>query len=289
MVFSHIYVEARWVVDCGVVLDDADNFSTVFLEELGSPVSDSAEALNNDGLAGNAFALFFEEGVVYKAVHTEQLLDAVVNTKASAFGTTFDTTLRCELACSAAFSIDVGFSVHAHVGIFDPSHDLLVCAEIRTKTVDLWPDETLLGELHSVSSGYLLDLALGVLLGINLDTSFSTAEGNVGDGEFESHEGCKCHNFLKINSGVVSCATLDRKLVMLVLGTVASDVFDLTIVTADGDRESNDVVACADQFEIIFGDASLGGGTVEEKFDLLEETRLFGFVLHGREGSNAYR
>jgi hypothetical protein len=76
---------------------------------------------------------------------------------------------------------------------------------------------------------------------------------------------------------------------MLVLSTVASDVFDLTIVTADGDRESNDVVASADQFKIIFGDAGLGGGTVEEKFDLLEETRLFGFVLHGREGSNAYR
>ena len=76
---------------------------------------------------------------------------------------------------------------------------------------------------------------------------------------------------------------------MFVLSTVAGDGLDLTIVTADGDRESDDVVASADQFKIVFGDAGLGGGTVEEKFDLLEETRLFGFVLHGRERSNAYK
>ena len=44
---------------------------------------------------------------------------------------------------------------------------------------------------------------------------------------------------------------------MLMLSAVASDGFDLTVVTADRDRESDDIVACADQFEIVFRDTSL--------------------------------
>jgi len=75
--------------------------------------------------------------------------------------------------------------------------------------------------------------------------------------------------------------------VVLVLSTVASDSFDLTIVTADGDRESDNVVTCADQFEVVLRDSGLGGGAVEEKFNLLEETGLFGFIFHSRERTNA--
>lgn len=169
--------------------------------------------------------------------------------------------------------------MHAHVSIFDPSHDLFVGSEIWAKTIDLRSNKTLFGEFHGVSSGDLFDFTLRVLLGINLDSTFGTTEGNVSDSKFESHERCKSHNFLKINSGVVSCATFDWKFVVLVLGTVAGDSFNRTIVTADGDLESDDVVACADQFEVVFGDSSLGCGTVEEKFDLLEETGFFCFIL----------
>ena len=39
---------------------------------------------------------------------------------------------------------------------------------------------------------------------------------------------------------------------VLVLSAVASDGLDLTIVTTDGDGESDDIVAGADQFEVVF-------------------------------------
>ena len=129
---------------------------------------------------------------------------------------------------------------------------MFVRSKIWTKTVDLRSNETLLGELHCVSSGDLFNLTLRVLLGINLDTTLGTTERNIGDSELECHQRGKSHDFLKINSSVVSCATLNWKFVVLVLSAVASDGLDLTIVTTDGDGESDDIVAGADQFEVVF-------------------------------------
>ena len=65
---------------------------------------------------------------------------------------------------------------------------------------------------------------------------------------------------------------------MLVLGTVADDVLDGAVVETDGDRKPDDVVASANQLEVVLGDAGLRCGSVEEKFDLLKETGLFGRV-----------
>jgi hypothetical protein len=62
---------------------------------------------------------------------------------------------------------------------------------------------------------------------------------------------------------------------MLVLGAIASDVFNLTIVTTDGNGESDDIVASTDEFEVVLADTSLRCGSVEEEFDLLKETGFF--------------
>ena len=67
---------------------------------------------------------------------------------------------------------------------------------------------------------------------------------------------------------------------MLVLGTVADDVLDGAVVETDGNGEPDDVVAGANQLEVVLGDAGLGCGSVEEELDLLEETGLFGRVAN---------
>jgi hypothetical protein len=76
---------------------------------------------------------------------------------------------------------------------------------------------------------------------------------------------------------------------MLMLGTVTSDVFNCTIVTTNGDGESDDVIAGTDKFKIVLADTSLGCGSVEEEFDLLKETG-FGFVCccRGIKRTNTY-
>lgn len=43
---------------------------------------------------------------------------------------------------------------------------------------------------------------------------------------------------------------------MLVLSAIASDGLNLTVVTADGNRESDNIVTGADQLKVVFGDTS---------------------------------
>ena len=48
-------IKASGVVDGGVVLNHSGNFTTVLLDELGGPVADSAEALDDEGLTLDTF------------------------------------------------------------------------------------------------------------------------------------------------------------------------------------------------------------------------------------------
>lgn len=66
IVFCHINIDTIFVVYSRVVLDNTSNLSTILLEELGSPVADSTEALNNDCFSCNT--LLFEEGFFNETV-----------------------------------------------------------------------------------------------------------------------------------------------------------------------------------------------------------------------------
>jgi hypothetical protein len=50
VVLDGVDIEAILVVDGGVVFDNTDDFAAIFLEELGGPVSDGAETLDDKGL-----------------------------------------------------------------------------------------------------------------------------------------------------------------------------------------------------------------------------------------------
>jgi hypothetical protein len=206
--------------------------------------------LNNNSLAGDAFLI--EKGFLNETIVVEQSSHAVVDTEASRLGSAVNTTLGDEFASCATFSVDVRLTVHVYVGVFNPGHNLLVGSEIGAKAVDLGANETLFGELHSVSTSNLFDFTLGVLLGVNLNATFSTTEGNICDGELEGHQRSERHDFLQVHVGRITGSALDRKLVMLVLGTVANDALDGAVVSADGNRETNDIVAGADQLEVVF-------------------------------------
>lgn len=154
MVPDSVDIQTTGVVDGGVVLNDTDDPSSVLLKELGSPVANSSESLNDDGLTGDTFTV--NKRIVYETVQVKQLLDAVVDAETSGLGTTLDTTLRGELTSSTTLSINVGLTMHIHVSVLDPGHDLFVGAEIGTEAIDLGSNESFLCELHSVLPGDLL-------------------------------------------------------------------------------------------------------------------------------------
>lgn len=70
---------------------------------------------------------------------------------------------------------------------------------------------------------------------------------------------------------------------------VASDGLDATVVSAEGNVESNDSVAGLDEGQVLAGHAGLRSSAVEEKLDLLEEAGLLELVELGTEvgGVNA--
>jgi len=90
---------------------------------------------------------------------------------------------------------------------------LFVCAHVGSEAVNLSADEALLDELHGVLTGDSLDLVLGVLAWVDLDTAFAAAEGDVGNGELECHQGGQSLDFLQINVVRVASATFNGQFV----------------------------------------------------------------------------
>jgi len=155
---------------------------------------------------------------------------------------------------------------------------LLVGTKIGTKAINLGPNETFLGEFHSISSGDSLNFTLGVESGVNFNSTLGSTEWNISDGEFEGHKGSQSHNLLNIHGRGIAGATFDGELVMLVLSTVTEDLLHGSVVTLDWDSESDNVVADLDHVEVVLGNVSLLGSTFEEKVNLFEETGFLSFV-----------
>jgi len=139
--------ETVGVVDGRVVLHNSGNFATVFLNELGGPVADGTESLNDEGLVldTEGQAATFDEGF-----SVEELACCVVDTETRGLSSACNATLGDELAGAAALSVDVLLSLDVHVGILNPGHGLLVGAHVRAEAVNLRADEALLDELHGV-------------------------------------------------------------------------------------------------------------------------------------------
>jgi len=241
------------------------------VEEVGGPVSDGSESLDNKGLACNSLA---ETNLLEEGWHVKHLTDSIVDTKASGFGSSHDSTLLDELTSAAAFGVDVLLTLDLHVGVLNPGHDLLVGSHVRSEAIDRGSDESLLNELHGVLAGNSFEFSSGKISGVDLDTSLGTAERNIGDSELEGHEAGEGFDFLEINVVRVTGASLDWELMSRVLGSVASDCFKTSVVSAKRDVESDDGVASLYHLEVLWVESSLFSSRGEEQFDLLEETWL---------------
>jgi len=274
-VLDGLNIKTLGVVDSRVVLNYGSDLASVFLEELTSPVSDSTKALNNEGLSldANLAADLVAEGFV-----AEKLADAVVDTKTGRLGATVDTSLGDELSSAATLSVDVLFTSYIHVCVLNPGHDLLVGSHVGTEAIDSGTDKALLDEFHSVLASYTFKFGLGKGAGVNCNSTFASTEGNISNGKFESHKAGKSLNLLKIDVGRVTGTTLAGELVSRVLGTVAGDSVKVSVVTTEGDVESDDRVARLDHLKVLGIDSSFGSSRVVEKLDLLKETGLVVFV-----------
>jgi len=280
VVFDSLDVETFGVVDGGVVLTDSSDNGSFLLQELGSPVADGTESLDDKGLvlASKSHAASVDE-----SLSVEELLNGVENTEPSGFSTSLDSSLLDELTSAASFGVDVLFSLNLLVGILDPGHHLLVGSHVGSEAIDGGTDEVFLDKLHSVLSCYALEFGGRKSLGVDLHSSLGSTEGDVSDSELESHEGSEGLNLLEIDMGRVSGSTFDGKFMGGVLGSVAGDDIERTIIPTEGDVEADHRLASLDQVQVLLGDTGLGRGSGVEELDLLEETGFTEFIKLGAE------
>ena len=203
-------VKTIGVVDGRVVLDDSGDDTTILLDELGGPVSDGTESLDDEGLALDSKR---EVDAGSERLSVEELTDGVVDTETGGLSTAGNTTLGNEFTSAASLGVDVLLTLHVHVGVLDPGHGLLVGTHVGSEAINLGTDKALLDELHGVLTGDSLNLSLGVLLGVDLDSTLGATEGDVSDGELESHEGGEGLDLLQIDVVRVAGATFNGELV----------------------------------------------------------------------------
>jgi len=89
-VLNLLDVETIRVVDSRVVLNDCRDFTTILLNELGGPVADGTESLDDEGLVLDAEA---KVDTVGEGLSIEELTHGVVDTETGGLGTAGDTSL----------------------------------------------------------------------------------------------------------------------------------------------------------------------------------------------------
>jgi len=142
--------------------------------------------LDYKGLVSDTLAL--KLGRFDERVSSQKFLDAVVDTKSGTFSTSLNASLVDEFTSAASFSVDVFFSFQLDVSVFNPGHDLLVGTHVRSEAIDTRPNETLLGELHGVSTSDLLELLLRVVSWLDGNTTLGSSERHVSDTQFVGHQ-----------------------------------------------------------------------------------------------------
>mmetsp|Transcript_2991 Transcript_2991/g.4622 ORF Transcript_2991/g.4622 Transcript_2991/m.4622 type:complete len:308 (-) Transcript_2991:66-989(-) len=280
--------------DGGVSLDNVSDLASVSVDELGSPVANVSETLDDEILVLDA-----KSGVSHlldEAGNVQQLSDGVVHSQASGLGSSSDSSVGDVLASAAAFIVDVGLTLDILVSVLDPGHHLLVSSHVRTEAINLGPDEALLDQLKGVSAGHALELGIGELSRVDSNTTLGATEGNIGNGELESHETSEGLDFLEVDIEGVSGSTLHGQRVVRVLSSVAGDGLKLSVISNEGDVEPDNRVASFDQLVHVLGDGGVSGGTLQEELDLLQESGL-SHMIHilgsgvlgdlGREGGSS--
>lgn len=127
-----VRIHAPFIVQPNVSLDDADDFGTAFMHLLGKVVADVAETLHDDFFIFDAWndAYGFGEGL-----GVEELFHHVEAAESSRFFSASYTSLGDELACNAAFGVDLFFAIQIMICVFYPCHDLLVGAHVRSQHI----------------------------------------------------------------------------------------------------------------------------------------------------------
>lgn len=258
------------------------------MEVSSGMVSHISKSLDNNLLSIESLShadLFDKGGSI------EEFFGAEEDPQPSGLSSSFNSSLRDKLTGAAPLVVEVSLSIHVLVGVLDPSHGLLVGAHVRSETVDSWPDESLLGQLHGVLPGDSLHFALGVIPWVESNSTLGSAEWDLAHIQLESHEGSQGHDLLDVDVVGVPGSSLHGQEVVLVLCSVGSDHLQLAVVSPQRELKSHHGVATHDIVKQVLGQPSFLRSPVVEKLHVFEEPGFLvsgGVVLHGMESCSGH-
>ena len=123
------------------------------------------------------------------------------------------------------------------VGVHDPSHGLLVGANVRCRDIALGTEPV--RKLRSVAAGEALEFVARHFAGIADDATLGAAEGNVNDRAFPGHPGGEGADFVEGDIGCEADAAFAGTADGGVQDAIADENFQLSIVHANGNVQSD--------------------------------------------------
>ena len=260
-------IEALGLPDRPLRLREAHQDRAGLLKELRGEVTDVAESLNHDPLAGDAGR---EPERLHVLRYTAELPDAEEHSPARGLDPAADPARAHRLGGDAAERVELA-RAELRVGVRDPGHLARAGADVRRRHVESGTHEVLPHQLEHVPAGDSLQLAHGVPLGIEPDPALGAAERHVHQGALVRHErGQRLHLF-GVHGLRVPDAALARQLVVAVLRPPGVHHLDLAVVAFDGKAGVEEVLAGLDVDEERGIVPRESGRAVERVVHLLEK------------------
>ena len=250
----------------------ADDDGAALLEKLGSVITDVAQALHDDALAGEPGR---EADRLHVLDHVTGLAHAEENAAAGGFGPAAYAAELHRLPGHATEGIQV-VRTDLGIGIGDPGHFLGTGAEIGGWNIDPRPDVVLPHELEGVAPGDALEFSLGELVTRNPDATLGAAERHVHHGALVGHEGRERHGLFRVDVDVVADTALGRQLVLAVFRPPGVDRFQRAIIAPERKAELDHGIALPDLAQERRMMARQRRRTVKTGLDLREKAGTLG-------------
>merc|ERR1719282_720484 len=203
-VFQSLWINTFWIVDGTVPLGNTNTLGANSGQIATCVETHVTKSLNNVSFSQPS-------NIQTQLGHVLLLLDEVVQTvedsSASGAGSAVDTSLVDGFASDTGTGVHVGVPNSVGVCVSNPSHLSLASAHVRGRNINTRPKKSFLGKFNGEPPGDPLQLILAVLLGVNLDTSLATSEGDIYTGALVRHQGRQGLDLVSTDVGGVSDAS----------------------------------------------------------------------------------
>lgn len=186
-------VDAFWVEDGAVVLDDADASGASASQVTAGVEADVAEALDDESLAAPSGS---SSDLAHVRCLVDEVLQAVEHTATGGGHAAVDAALVDGFAGDASVGVDVVVSNRLGVRVGDPAHLALAGSHVGCWHVNAWADEALLRQLQREATRNLLQFIIRVFFGVDLEASLGAAERNINASALECHQSRQSFDFI---------------------------------------------------------------------------------------------